>query len=106
MNSVDIERVERLERALLQAGRSIAPVPPPGAWQANVMRAIRQTAPLSSAEASESVLWGLIWKFALPSAACAVVLCIAVQASGISERYVNQDVEMNSTVEYALVSVF
>ena len=106
MNDTNEQRVERLERALLRAGRAMAPVPPGGAWQANVMRAIRQSGPLSAAEAADSVLWCLTWKFAVPAAACALVLCIVVHASGISERYVTQDVELNSTVEYALASVF
>ncbi len=99
-------RVEKLEEALLQAGRSTAPTPPGGAWEANVMRAVRQAGPLSAAEASDSVLWGVLWKVALPAAACAAVLCIAVHVSGIADRYVAQDVEMNDTVEYTLASVF
>ena len=100
------QTIEKLEEALLQAGRLIAPPPPGGAWQANVMRAVRQAGPLSAAEATDSVLWGLLWKVALPAAACAAVLCIAVHVSGIAERYVAQDVEMNNTVEYTLASVY
>ena len=100
------KQVEKLENALLEAGRSLAPRPFRGAWQANVMRAIRQIGPLPAADVSDSVLWGLIWKVALPAAACAVVLCIVVHASGISEHYMTQAVEMDSTVEYALASVF
>ena len=96
---------EKLEEALLQAGRSITPTPPRGAWQANVMRAVRQVGPLA-AEASDKVLWGVIWKVALPAAACAAVLCIAVHVSGIAEHYMTQDVELNNTVEYTLASVF
>lgn len=105
MNDMN-EKAEKLERALLQAGRSVTPLPPRGAWHADVMRSVRRIGPLATTEASDSVLWGLIWKVALPAAACAVALCVAVQASGISEGDVTQDVEMNSTVEYALASVF
>jgi len=98
--------VERLEEALLQAGRSIAPRPPRGAWQANVMRAVRQAGPIPGADADDSTLWGLMWKVAIPAAACAAVLFVVVQVSGITDHDVAQDVEMNNTVEYTLASVF
>jgi hypothetical protein len=93
--------VEELEAALLQAGRFLAPAGPRGAWHANVMRAVRQIGPLSAAEETDSILGRLLWHVAVPAAACALALCIAVQVSGIAE----QDVE-NNTVEYDLASVF
>ena len=103
MNNMEIAK---LEEALLQAGRAIGPALPRGAWRADVMRAIRQIGPFSAAEEAYSFMSGLIWKVALPAAACALVLCIAVQIWGIAEHYAAQRVEMNNTIEYALASRF
>ena len=100
-------QIEALEKALLEAGRSAPAAAPGPAWQANLMRAVRTLGPVTHAEEEDNtVVWGLVWKVAVPAAACAAALFIMAAASGMTDNCLAQHAELDGSVEYILASTF
>ena len=98
-------QLEKIEATLFEAGRRTGSAAPAGAWQSDLMRRIRQTGPLNAMKEAEAAYGWLVWKVALPVAACAVALCIVVASTGVADDYASQRAEINNTFEYLMSNI-
>lgn len=93
------KKISPLEHAVLTAGKYHTPTPEPRArWKADLMRAIRLSAP----QEPMNGLGPLVWKCAGVALAASMVLSIVSSRYGALEDYIMQQSEISETANYVL----
>jgi hypothetical protein len=101
---------DRMLKRLIQAGRlrtAVEPPPSDSPWQKNLMQAIRQAAPLAPVAFPIPPSMGiLVWKWAIPLAACAAALLLFVHTKGLPGDIMISRLEADTTFESLLTDSF